>query len=166
MTETANLAVAFKAAMRQLASTVTIVTNRDPGTGRRNGMTATAVTSLSADPPALLVCVNRSASMHPTFAVGSPFCVNILGEPHAALARSFGGQTEPEFRFDTGHWGENGDVPYLTDAVAAVFCHVDRLIDYATHSIVIGLVTHAEQHETHRSLIYGNGQYALMTDFA
>ena len=166
MTTPVDLAAAFKTAMRQLASTVTIVTNRDPATGRRNGMTATAVTSLSADPPALLVCVNQSASMHPTFAVGSPFCVNILGEPHAQLARSFGGQTDPEFRFETGQWNDTGDVPYLADAVAVVFCRVDRLVDYATHSIVIGRVFDADHHETHRSLIYGNGKYALMTEFA
>ena len=166
MSAPADISSAFKAAMRQLAATVTIVTNRDPQTGRRNGMTATAVTSLSAAPPALLVCVNQSASMHPSFAMNSAFCVNILGEPHADLARSFGGRTEPELRFDQGgDWSESDDVPYLTDAVATVFCRVDRLIDYATHSIVIGLVTDARLHETHKSLIYGNGKYALMTEF-
>ena len=160
MTDTLDLASDFKAAMRRLVSTVTIVTNRDPRTGQRSGMTATAVTSLSADPPALLVCVNRSASMHPSLAIGSRFCVNILGEPHEELARSFGGQTEPGFRFEAGQWSGD-EVPFLADAVATVFCQVDQLIDYATHSIVIGRVGAARVNGTHRPLVYGNGKFAL-----
>ncbi len=161
----ADLASDYRAAMRRLVASVTIVTNRDPATGRRGGMTATAVTSLSADPPALLVCVNRSASMHGTFAIGSRFCVNILGEPHAELARSFGGLVEPEFRFETGVWDEDADeVPFLADAVAVISCQVDQLVDYATHSIVIGRVGAARIDETRRSLIYGNGSYALMSE--
>ena len=160
-----DLAADFRSAMRQLVASVTIVTNRDAVTGRRSGMTATAVTSLSADPPALLVCVNRSASMHATLGADSLFCVNILGEPHAELARSFGGMTEPELRFDAGAWdADAGGVPFLTDAVAAVFCRVDRIVDYATHSIVIGRVLSAAVHPARRSLIYGNGKFALMAE--
>ncbi len=165
VSEGVDLATAFKAAMRQLAATVTIVSNRDPETGQRSGMTATAVTSLSADPPALLVCVNRSASMHASLAIGSLFCVNVLGEPHAELAMSFGGRTEPEFRFEAGEWSEDAsEIPYLADAVATVFCQVDQLVDYATHSIVIGRVDRARVHQTHRSLVYGNGRFALLTE--
>ena len=165
MSGSVELAASFKAAMRQLVASVTIVTNRDPSTGQRSGMTATAVTSLSADPPALLVCVNRSASMHASLAVGSLFCVNILGEPHAELAMSFGGRTEPEFRFEAGEWAVDAlEIPYLADAVATVFCRVDQLVDYATHSIVIGKVDRALVREGHRSLIYGSGKFALMAE--
>jgi flavin reductase (DIM6/NTAB) family NADH-FMN oxidoreductase RutF len=162
-----TLAAAFKAAMRRLVATVTIVTNRDPADGNRLGMTATAVTSLSVDPPSLLVCVNRSATMHPTLALGSRFCVNILGSPHADLARNFGGGVDPELRFEAGEWRDDPDgVPFLADAVATVFCRVDQLIDYATHSIVIGRVEGADADATHRSLIYGNGKFALMEETA
>ncbi len=165
MSDSDDLASAFRTAMRRLAATVTIVTNREGDTGRRSGMTATAVTSLSADPPSLLVCVNRSASMHASFTGGSPFCVNILGQAHADLARSFGGRVEPELRFDEGKWAENQSVPYLADAVATLFCTVDALVDYATHSIVIGLVTGINVREDQQPLIYGNGRFALMRDF-
>ena len=164
MTDATDLAAAFKAAMRRLAATVTIVSNREPETGRRSGMTATAVTSLSADPPSLLVCVNRQASMHASLTEGSPFCVNILGQAHADLARSFGGRVEPELRFEEGDWAEDQSVPYLADAVATLFCTVDALVDYATHSIVIGLVTAVHVHEHQQPLIYGNGRFALMGD--
>ena len=161
----AELAASFKAAMRRLAATVTIVTNSDAETGRRSGMTATAVTSLSVDPPSLLVCVNRSASMHASFTAGRRFCVNILGEPHAELARSFGGRVEPELRFTEGEWQEDGAVPFLADAVAAIFCAVDQLVDYGTHSIVIGRVELVRVREDQQPLIYGNGRFALMREF-
>ncbi len=163
MDTAACLALNYKAAMRRLVASVTIVTSRDLLTGVRCGMTATAVTSLTADPPALLVCVNRSASMHPTLAIGSRFCVNVLGEPHGALARAFGGETEPLRRFDAGVWGEDPDsVPFLMDAAATVFCAVDQLIDYATHSIVIGRVYAAGGDTSQRSLIWADGGFAKL----
>ena len=57
-------------------------------------------------------------------------------------------------------------MPFLTDAVAAIFCRVDRIVDYATHSIVIGRVSSASVHPARRSLIYGNGKFALMAETA
>ena len=99
---TGDLAQGFRDAMRRLASTVTIVTTTtDEGP---SGMTATAVTSLSADPPAILVCVNRSASIHAKLELGRRFCISLLSVDHRDLPSAFGGGIDPDKRFDYGSW--------------------------------------------------------------
>jgi flavin reductase (DIM6/NTAB) family NADH-FMN oxidoreductase RutF len=158
-----DISVAFRKAMRRLAATVTIVTTAR--LGQRSGMTATAVTSLSVQPPAMLVCVNRSASIHGDLEVGARFCVNILGHAHGELSAAFGGQTEPEARFEHGDWeSDTHGVPYLADATANVFCVVAQMIEYGTHSIVIGSVYAAREGEGAHPLIYGNGRYLGLAD--
>lgn len=158
MSETVE--AAFRAAMRRLAATVTIVTVAGPEGPA--GMTATSVTSLSMAPPSLLVCVNREASVHPALAVGREFCVNVLAEPHAGLAQDFGGAVAPEARFARGAWRARDGVVCLEGAAALVFCTVDLLLDYGTHTIVVGRVTGAETAPGARPLLYGEGGFLAL----
>jgi len=160
--DTDLLKASFKAAMRQLAATVTIVTTAAGDV--MHGMTATAVTSLSADPPAILVCVNRSARIHTALRVQQAFCVNILAQSHTNLAGIFGGQTDSELRFAHGDWQRDQDgVPFLPDASALVFCTVDLLMDYGTHTIVVGRVTSASAEVALSPLLYGAGGFLSVT---
>ena len=151
------LAGAFKQAMRRLAATVTILTTVN-SEGRPIGMTATAVTSLSADPPSLLACVNRSASIHPALKVGSQLCVNLLGEGHGDLSFAFGGKVGPDERFAHGDWVE-ADVPYLADAQVNLACKVDAVFDYGSHSIVVGRVEAVRLAGDFAPLVYGDGRF-------
>ena len=83
------LAAGFKEAMRQVAATVSIISTRSEGS--RYGMTATAVTSVSCDPPSLLVCINRSASIHKPLEERKLFWVNLLREGQQSLCSTFSG---------------------------------------------------------------------------
>ena len=143
--------------MRRLVASVTLVTT---ASGNENyGMTATAVTSLSTTPPSLLICVNRSASIHPVLRSGQEFCINILNEQHKTLSMAFSGDKDRAERFSSGKWGvtETG-TPVLEDATANIFCRVAKLVDYGTHSIVIGDVTGCHVPKSSRSsLLYGEG---------
>lgn len=124
------------------------------------GMTATAVTSLTVEPPALLTCVNRAAGIHGALTMGHPFCINILASGHDELSAAFGGKVAPERRFDIGAWqGGNAETPYLADAQSNLFCTVDGLHDYGTHTIVIGRVDSVRLHGLVRPLIFGDGRY-------
>jgi flavin reductase (DIM6/NTAB) family NADH-FMN oxidoreductase RutF len=153
-----DLVSAFKGAMRRLAATVTIVTGGQPG--HHGGFAATAVCSVSADPPALLVCVNRSASLHASLTMGSLFCVNLLHGAHTELSQVFGGKVVPEERFKFGDWDHDADnIPYLLDAQANVFCAVDALMPYGTHTIVVGKVRHVRLHGEIAPLIYSDGRF-------
>jgi flavin reductase len=78
----------FRKAMRTLASAVSIVSTAHDD--RRFGMTATAVCSLSMQPPTLLVCVNQSTSLHHPLLSAGRFCINILHADQDELARTFG----------------------------------------------------------------------------
>ena len=149
---------AFKAAMRRFAATVTIITVSDADS--RFGMTATAVASVSASPPAILVCVNRAASIHGNMQMGTPFCVNLLGRDHECLSLAFGGQVSTDQRFSVGSWQlDTRGRPYLTDAQANLFCVVDGKLSYGTHTIFVGRVDAIRLHGETRPLIYGDGRF-------
>ncbi len=151
---------AFRDAMRRFATTVSIISCFREGC--RYGMSATAVSSLSFDPPALLVCVNSSATTHRALSRGGRFCVNVLRSFHVALSQTFSGKLKGEDRFLTGHWGQTVDgIPFLLDAQSNLFCEVDRTIKYATHTIFIGQVYAARTQKEVDPLIYQDGNYAI-----
>jgi flavin reductase (DIM6/NTAB) family NADH-FMN oxidoreductase RutF len=77
----------YKGGMRRLAAGVSIITTEHHG--ERYGMAATAVTSVSAEPPTLLVCIGRSGSSHEPIRESGRFCVNVLAETDRAVAEGF-----------------------------------------------------------------------------
>ena len=89
-------------AMRGVTSTVSIISAK--ADGERHAMTATSVTSLSLDPPAMLVCVNKDASIHNIINYGSSFCINILSSRQKELAEVCSKSEEGEARFEGQHW--------------------------------------------------------------
>ncbi len=125
--------------MRRLASGVALITTSHEG--RRFGMTATAVTSLSMEPPSLLVCVNQSASVHFPIASRETFCVNLLGASHAHLGRLFSARPGGEARFQYGTWTEDEDgLPLLEGSQASISCKVSLITNHGTHTIFVGEV--------------------------
>jgi flavin reductase len=154
----ADLLAAFKGAMRRLAASVTVVTIAKDD--ERYGITATAVTSVTAQPPSILVCVNRSTSVHSLLTQGAQFCVNLLHHGHVEVSNVFGGfiKCDDKFAFGTWHASEHS-VPYLNDAQANLFCMVDGLMDYGTHTIVIGKIESVITTGDVAPLIYQDGRY-------
>jgi len=150
---------AFRIAMRRLAATVTVISTR-ADTGVRHGMTATAVTSVSADPPAVLACVNRSAALHAQLRLGQRFCINLLHRSQQRLSEVFSGAVEGEARFGEGDWrGDADGVPYLEGAQANIFCEIEAIHAYGSHSICIGRVVRAISRADVDPLIYQDGCY-------
>ncbi|QDO99583.1 flavin reductase family protein [Ferrovibrio terrae] len=156
---TPELNSAFKAAMRRLAATVTVLSTTAEN-GSRHGMTATAVTSVSADPPAVLACVNRSAALHAQLGLGRRLCINLLHCSQQRLSEVFAGGMEGDIRFNEGDWLNNAEgVPYLADAQANIFCEIEALHAYGTHSVCIGRVTSAVCRADVAPLVYQDGTY-------
>lgn len=157
VTDQTLLVDAFRQSMRRLAATVTIITL----CGKEQqplGMTATAVTSLSAEPPSLLACVNRNSRLHEFLATGTGFCVNLLSEGQDDLSYAFGGRLSQEERFNQGSW-QLGDLPYLDDAQVNFACTVDALFEYGTHTIVVGRIDAIRMPRDFAPLVYGDGRY-------
>ena len=157
-TENAPVTAEFKRAMRRLASTVTIITTADIN-GNRYGMTATAVNSLTMDPPSLLICVNHSASIHAPLTGRGRFCVNVLTTEHEELVTAFSGGLKGDARFQVGEWrNEESGMPYLEGAQCNLFCDIDSVVPFGTHSIVIGRVNAVRVEEGIRPLIFSDGK--------
>ena len=151
---------AFREAMRRFATTVSIVSCA--GEGCRYGMSATAITSLSFDPPSLLVCVNKSTATHRALSRGGWFRVNVLRSFHSELSRAFSGKLKGEDRFRSGNWRETeGGLPFLSDAQANLFCEIACIMDYATHTIFIGRVYSVRTQADVDPLLYRDGEYAI-----
>ncbi len=148
----------FKAAMRRLAASVSIVVAK--GDEGPVGMAATSITSLTVDPPAVLVCVNRMTSLHASLVPTAPLSVNLLARHHREVSMAFGGGVAREERFKVGDWqeGANG-LPALADAQANLECVIDAMLAYGTHSIVIARVIRARVSDTVAPLIYQDGSY-------
>lgn len=147
----------FRQAMRRLATTVALIT-----TGRGDncgGMAATAVMSVTADPPTLVVAVNRTASMSPILDEHGWFCVNLLAEWHQDLIPIFSGGKAGMDRFQDGDWRLSNDYPpILADAAASLVCETANRIDVGTHTLFIGEVRAIANHETISPLIWVDGK--------
>ncbi len=149
----------FKAAMRKLAATISLVTTVDHE-GKPHGMAATSVASVSMDPPSLLTCVNRQASMHDPLAKAQRFCVNLLHRNQAEIVRVFSDPKHRDTRFDIGEWYRgHGELPGLVGAQASIFCTLDKVVPYGSHTICIGLVNQVVCDAEVAPLLYSNASF-------
>ena len=153
-----HLRAQFRAAMRRHAAAVTIVTAADDR--RHHGMTATAVTSLSLEPPSLLVCVNRTTLLHDILVSARRFCVNLLTCEQAQLSGAFSGSVPPGKRFELGAWCRTDEgIDFLADAQANIFCARVATFPYGTHAIFIGEVERVRLSSPVLPLIYHDATY-------
>jgi flavin reductase (DIM6/NTAB) family NADH-FMN oxidoreductase RutF len=149
----------LRAGLRRLGKAVVVVTcwHED----RRWAMTATAVSELSMDPPSLLVCVNKNASLHGPLTAGANFCVNILHADQLSVSQACSGKMKGEARFGQGDWGAGVcGTPFLRGAQANFFCHYETHLAYGTHAVVIGAVQEVTCAGEVDPLIYLDGGYA------
>jgi flavin reductase len=154
---------AYRSAMRFVPAAVTIITARHDG--ERNGLTATAVASVSADPPQLLVCVNREASAEPLIAGSNRFAVNVLGHAHQEAANRFSqSKLSGTERFKDHPWIDlPSGVPALADAIAVFDCRIVQHSVLGTHSLFIGEVVGIATADG-EPLLYHAGRYRRLED--
>jgi flavin reductase (DIM6/NTAB) family NADH-FMN oxidoreductase RutF len=163
--ELPDAALAFRAAMRKLAGAVSVLT---VGVGDgRTGLTATSVTSLSVEPPTLLITINRSGSSIGPVLQERAFAINVLRPHHQAIADQFAGKggLKGAERYQGGDWTrlETG-APVLADALAAFDCVLEDAIERHSHVIVIGRVVASRITESAQPLLYWAGGYRSLAD--
>jgi flavin reductase (DIM6/NTAB) family NADH-FMN oxidoreductase RutF len=150
----------FRDAMRHLPGGVSVIT---VGHGEeRTGFTATSVSSLSIDPPTMLVSLNRGSSSYPTLRRCGAFGVNVLSTRHRAVADRFAGRdgAKGADRYQDAQWATTATgVALLADAIVAFDCEVEELIERHSHAIVIGRVRGMRLHGGASSLVYWRGAY-------
>ncbi|MHA6196093.1 flavin reductase family protein [Pseudomonas wadenswilerensis] len=154
-----ELADGFRNAMRRLTSSVAIIASRDGDDPV--GMVATAVVSVSTSPPALLICVNRSASLHSPLTLCGRFSVNLLSASHSELIPVFAGLVKGAERFAHGQWEDLHGLPCLADAQSSLVCTLDKRVDYGSHDVIIGRVDAVRFAEPINPLLWENGSPAI-----
>jgi flavin reductase (DIM6/NTAB) family NADH-FMN oxidoreductase RutF len=141
---TATLRGQFVDAMSRAVTGVTIVTTE--GALGRFGQTVSAMSSVSADPPMLLVCINRKSPISRAIAQHRVFAVNVLRADQRRLSESFSGRPRKGIPYDftSARWrpGETGS-PLLVGAIARFDCVLDAAHEAGTHAIFVGGVVSA-----------------------
>tara|TARA_B100000700_G_scaffold119686_1_gene134466 strand:- start:161 stop:625 length:465 start_codon:yes stop_codon:yes gene_type:complete len=147
----------FRLAMRRYIYSVSIMSNKD-NADNPNAITVSSVTSISMNPPSLLICINKSSRIHDTIELGSKFCINLLNSNQQNLSNICSDEEMYDQRFKDKNWNLD-DIPFLQNAQANIFCKVDKLTSYHTHTIVVGLVEEANYADEISTLTYVDGEY-------
>lgn len=149
----------FRRACGQFATGVTIVTARATD-GTPVGLTANSFTSVSLEPPLVLVCVDKKIGSYQAFREGAPYAVHVLAEDQADLSTRFA--TRGTDKFAGLAWREGLDgVPILPDYIALFECRVVHAYDGGDHTIFVGRVENLEvAHPDRPPLLFFRGRYA------
>lgn len=153
----------FRGAMRHLTGGVSVVT---VGSGKDiTGMTVTSVSSLSVEPPTLIVSINRESSSWPILKRQGFFGVNILAAGQLDVAERFTGKggLKGADRFAGAQWTSRiSGVPLLVGALAAIDCEVEEIVERHSHAIVIGRVLDIQKSGHTAALAYWQGRYVAV----
>ncbi|MGJ7492614.1 NADH-dependent FMN reductase RutF [Variovorax sp. ZT4R33] len=148
----------YRNAMSRLGAAVNIITTDGPA--GRAGFTASAVCSVTDEPPTLLVCLNRTASVYPAFEANGVLCVNVLAPGHQELSGVFGGKTPMDERFAAGRWSEHVTGSPMLDGAAVSFdCRVVRSTSVGTHDVLFCEAVAIRVGETAHGLMYFDRRY-------
>ncbi|MRI33540.1 hypothetical protein EOPP23_11140 [Endozoicomonas sp. OPT23] len=156
----------FKSAMQELAASVNVISTAHDGV--RNGLTATAVCSLSMEPASMLVCINKNVQALEQIKASGSFCINILAADQQQVSDVFAGRSgaTADQRFtEAGEWttSEAGS-PMLDGALANVVCEVSELKEAGSHFICIGYVKEVRLGAESTPLIYAQQSYATVAN--
>lgn len=150
----------FRAAMSMIVGNVSIIT---AGVGNdRTGLVVISMVSLSANPPKVIACVNRSSSTWPVIERYRHFGVSSLAAGHQKVAErfsGFGGVKGPD-RYASAGWFTMETGASLLEGASAVFdCRLDEMIDRGSHSIIVGSVAAVRTNDIGEALLYWRGAY-------
>ena len=147
----------FKAAMSRFPSGVTIVSTTDSA-GRHWGFTASSFSSLSMDPPLVLVCLANKADSYEAFMGADYFAINLLSTEQKDIAMHFARKSADKFSGNPFVYGDEGQPPHLPDSMAALICRAHTPHIAGDHTILIG-----EAEEVHigseEPLVYFNREF-------
>ncbi|WP_318012543.1 MULTISPECIES: alpha/beta fold hydrolase [unclassified Mesorhizobium] len=149
-------AMEFRRALGSFLTGVTIVTTIDEA-GDARGFTANSFTSVSLDPPLVLVCIAKKALGHQAFSTSRGFAINVLSEAQKAASGVFASKTADKFASVAWQPGQTGN-PLIEGSVAVFDCGMEQLVDAGDHSILIGRV-HDFSHNGAQPLGYCRGAY-------
>lgn len=153
----------FRNAMARVCAPVNIITTDGPA--GRGGFTATAMCSVSDDPPTLLVCMNERSTQTGLFLANKRFCVNVLTQQHMHLATKFAGAIrDMTERYGAARWtAMSSGMPALVDAIVSFDCEIETVQKVATHNVMFGRVIDIRHGSGEAALLYVDRDYKQPT---
>lgn len=149
---------ALKQAMRVFPQGVTVVTTVSEGSPR--GLTVSSFTSVSLDPPLILVSIAKSSALYETLLTSKSFAVNFLADDQRSVSDRFAGRTTSKDRFEgVGHTAGKTGSPIIKGVRAAIECTQWKTFDGGDHTIIVGEVVSAVIFGSKRPLVYYSQQY-------
>ena len=145
--------------MGHFATGVTVITTLSKE-GKLHGLTANAVSSLSLDPPLLIICVDKKAESYSSFEESGVFTVNILADDQEDISRRFAVSGGEKFEGVAYRRGANG-APILSGALAHLECKLHAVYEGGDHTIYLGLIEEAETREVKPLLFFRGGFRSL-----
>jgi flavin reductase (DIM6/NTAB) family NADH-FMN oxidoreductase RutF len=142
--------------MGHFATGVTIVTTRDSA-GSPFGLTVNSFTSLSLNPPLVVVCIDKAAQCYSCFEESKVFAVNVLSEDQEELSSRFATKGIEKFGEIKWHRGEN-NVPLLDGSIGTIECKIVNSYEGGDHTIYLGEIVSANATED-RPLLFFKGKY-------
>lgn len=146
----------YRSGMARLAAGVNIITS--VGKSGRCGFTASAVCSVTDDPPTLLVCINRGSQSYETIKASRVLCVNTVSSPHEELSMRFAGANgvkDMDARFAGAEWAMLvTGAPALSDAVVSFDCRVARMVGIGSHDALFCEVVAIREAKSCEGLVY------------
>ncbi|MFS2222293.1 flavin reductase family protein [Pantoea sp. B65] len=128
---------AFISAIGNCVTGVTVVATDGPG--GQYGMTVSSMSSVSAEPPLLMICLHRSSLLCQAIAENRHFSVNVLSEEQKTVAQIFAGQVKTHDRFAHGDWSPGlTRSPRLAGAVACFECQLHSQFELGSHRVLVG----------------------------
>ncbi len=151
----------FRKALGCFASGVTVVTAAD-AEGQPVGVTVSAFSSLSLDPPLVLFCLDRKTKNLDAFRAGH-FAIHVLREDQRQVSIQFASRKDDKWS-SIGHTTNEHGVPVITNCLARLECELQDVLEGGDHLIFIGKV-HKQEHQTGgQPLLYFRGAYANLTE--
>jgi len=151
---------AFKDGMARLGAAVNVITTAGPA--GQCGFTASAVCSVSAEPPTLLVCMNQSSTQTSAFRKNKVLCVNALAAGQEDLSNVFAGFTGLDMPARFAHGQSDTLVtgaPALVGSVVSFDCEVERIVRSGSHNVFFCRVVAVTAAATPRALMYFHRAY-------
>lgn len=154
-----DLAEALRLAMRGTAASVAAITVAMADRSWR-GATINSMTSVSLNPPSILVSLESASQVHGAVLDRRRFGVNLFSRDHAEMAAVFADPQRHDERFASGTWSDKPHhVPVLAEAVATIICELKATLPFGTHSIIVGQVESILTGTGSEPLVYHNGRY-------
>ena len=146
----------FRTAMRGFFASVSVMALKNS-----NGffaITVSSVTSISLDPPSLLVCINKDSRIHSELLEGKLVSINLLTKDQQHISEKCSNSLLEGERFDQEYW-DIENTPIVKNAQANFLCKISNMIDHGTHSILLLDVQDVEHLDEINTLSYINGKY-------